>query len=359
MRGRPTCPLRVLSALALFLMLSAASSFAQTNDLQQMLIQATGLAASGDTEQARALYRQLITTAPDTVYAGHAHLGLAKLHIAAREDDAALAELDLALAYASTTLISSAAVQKVTVLANRTLDYDQAVEVAEQYLDELGDLMPPFDRRLMIMQLAHAHDAAGRPEEALAVFRDELPLTPALLTLPLYYERLFDLHVKLGQRDEALSVARMGYALCGFDQPSIEAMSNLVKKAYAARGEIFKATQFFAAQEDPELPNPLRDAPLPQLSEEQAAWMAEVSQRDARLRVVTYLLLEDYEDAMIAAQDAMAEADASAMIQALNEVARVFKARDLNLVRGNQFLEYAKTGQGVNPLDGFWEEVQQ
>lgn len=53
MRGRPTCPPRVLSALAAFLMLSAASSFAQTNDLQQMLIQATGLAASGDTERRR------------------------------------------------------------------------------------------------------------------------------------------------------------------------------------------------------------------------------------------------------------------------------------------------------------------
>ena len=346
------------SAIALLLALATTPFTAAANDLQQMLIQATSLAGSGDTEQAKSLYRDLIENHPDTVYAGHAHLGMATLHIAARENDEAIAEPDLALAYPSTTLVSKAAVQKVTVLANRLMDYDQAIEVGEAYLEELGPLMPPFDRRLMIMQLAFAYDQAERSEEALGIFKEELPRTPALLTLPLYYERLFDLQVKLGHRDEALGVARMGYALCGFDQASIEAMSNLVKKAYAARGEIFKATQFFAAQEDIEKPNPLLEAAMPTLTEEQLAELAECAQSDARLRVVAFLLIEDYANAMNAAQEAMAEADANQMLAALNEVARVFKARDLNLVRGNQFLEYAKTGEGVNPLDGFWEEMQ-
>ena len=97
---------------------------------------------------------------------------------------------------------------------------------------------------------------------------------------------------------------------------------------------------------------------MPKLTDEQIAELAQASQSDARLRVVAFLLIEDYANAMNAAQEAMAEANANQMLQALNEVARVFKAKDLNLVRGNQFLEFAKSGEGVNPLDGFWEEVQ-
>ncbi len=53
----------------------------------------------------------------------------------------------------------------------------------------------------------------------------------------------------------------------------------------------------------------------------------------------------------------MAEAPAAEMVKALGQVARVFKAKDLNLVRGNQFLEYARTGKGENPLSAFWDEV--
>ncbi len=38
-------------------------------------------------------------------------------------------------------------------------------------------------------------------------------------------------------------------------------------------------------------------------------------------------------------------------------VARVLKAKDLNLVRGNQFLDCAMTGEGENPLSAFCGEV--
>jgi hypothetical protein len=62
---------------------------------------------------------------------------------------------------------------------------------------------------------------------------------------------------------------------------------------------------------------------------------------------------------MLAAELHMAEAPAKDMLMALGQVARVFKAKDLNLVRGNQFLEYAKAGNGTNPLDAFWQEVGQ
>jgi len=96
---------------------------------------------------------------------------------------------------------------------------------------------------------------------------------------------------------------------------------------------------------------------MPTVSDEQFAQMLQASGTDCRLQVCSQLYASRYQDAMMAAQEAMAQADAQGMIAALNEVARVFKARDLNLVRANQFLSYAKTGQGQNPLAGFWEEL--
>ncbi|PJB60263.1 MAG: hypothetical protein CO096_34820, partial [Armatimonadetes bacterium CG_4_9_14_3_um_filter_66_14] len=38
------------------------------------------------------------------------------------------------------------------------------------------------------------------------------------------------------------------------------------------------------------------------------------------------------------------------MATALRNLARCFKAHDLNLLRANQFLEFHRTGAGVNPL---------
>jgi len=323
-----------------------------------MLIEAQSLVSAGETEQAKALYQRLIREHPDTVYAGHAYLGLAKVHVGLREDQEALAALDQVLNnFSSPALVGAAAVQKVTVLIHRFSMYEEAIQLAEDQLAALGEFMQPFDRRVMVVQLTYAYDKAGQTEKALATYNDYLPTTPALLTLPLYFERLFDLQIKLGKPDEALTTARLGYALCAFEQSAIESMSNLVKKAYASRGEIFKATQFFAAQENPEQPNPLAEVPMPQVSEDQLAQMLQASGTDSRLQVCSQLYASRYQEAMMAAQEAMAQADAQGMIAALNEVARVFKARDLNLVRANQFLNYAKTGQGQNPLASFWEEL--
>jgi hypothetical protein len=37
----------------------------------------------------------------------------------------------------------------------------------------------------------------------------------------------------------------------------------------------------------------------------------------------------------------------------LTDIARCFKAKDTNLVRANQFVRWAKTGTGANPVEGF------
>jgi len=45
------------------------------------------------------------------------------------------------------------------------------------------------------------------------------------------------------------------------------------------------------------------------------------------------------------------------MATALRNLARCFKAHDLNLIRANQFLEFHRTGAGVNPLPALEGEL--
>lgn len=352
--ARPACVLSLVLALA-----TAGLSHA-IEEGQQRLFDIVDLRSAGKTEDAMSLCRQVIQDFAGTKYEGWARLYLGEIYGDLRQEEPALQEYTYILAnFGDPRLLSKAAWRKSSLLVHRLQDYDGAIEFIQQQLTDMGDLLSWSERAGLVINMAQAHDMAGRPEDAVAAYKEWLPLTPGLLSNNYYWEHLFALLAKTGASGQLLSTVRAAYALCPYDQTSIEAMSNLVKKAYAARGEIFSATQFFAAQEDPEQPNPLLDVPMPQLTEEQIAQMVRSAQADARLRVSTYLYVEDYANAMLSAQEAMAEADASQMLQALNEVARVFKAKDLNLVRANQFLEYAKTGQGVNPLDGFWEEVQQ
>ena len=44
-------------------------------------------------------------------------------------------------------------------------------------------------------------------------------------------------------------------------------------------------------------------------------------------------------------------------VYALRNAGRCFKAHDLNLIRANQFLEFHRTGAGVNPLPALEGEL--
>jgi hypothetical protein len=337
---------------------AAAACFA-ADEAQKLLDTAQEYVNAGEPDNARVLYQQVIEQYPGTKHAGHAHLGLAKIQIAARENEAALATLDKILAeFSAAELVGWAAAEKVSLLSNRFQDYEAAIQAGEEYLTTLGEVLWPLDRAKLVIQLTYAYDKAGQPEQGLTIYNEQLFNTPRLLTHTLFYERMFELHIKTGKPDEALSTARAAYALCDFEQSAIEAMSNLVKKAFTATGDIFKATQFFAAQEDPEKPNPLLEVPMPEVTEEQLAQLLTACGADPYFRAHAYLYAANYKEGMLAAQEALTEAPAEKMMRALNEVARVLKAKDLNLIRANQFLNYAKTGEGENPLAGFWEEAE-
>jgi tetratricopeptide (TPR) repeat protein len=357
-RGSYTLLLAALLTVTIVIGTACACS-AQANEAQEMLNSANALAAAGDAEQARVLFQQIIEKFPGSAHAGYSLFGLAKLHMDAREDQECLVKLNRVLAeFDQPQLLGQAASTKLSLLTHRLRDYNAAAQFAEEWLEAQGPTMRTYDKAIMVINLAYVHDLTEEPDKAVAVYDQHILSTPALLIYPLYFERLMELQLKTGKADEALTTVRLAYVLCDYDQKAIEAASNLVKKVFASRGEMFKATQFFAAQEDPEAPNPLHEVPLPELTEQQLNELLAACGDDARLKVSSYLYAGDCREAMMAAQEAMAQAPAEQMLKALGEVARVFKARDLNLIRANQFLGYARTGEGENPLDGFWQEVE-
>ena len=61
-------------------------------------------------------------------------------------------------------------------------------------------------------------------------------------------------------------------------------------------------------------------------------------------------------DAMMTARRTLLEHPTADNSSAVLEMARVFKAADLNLVHANAFLQYFQAGKGANPLDDFFKQ---
>jgi len=66
---------------------------------------------------------------------------------------------------------------------------------------------------------------------------------------------------------------------------------------------------------------------------------------------IVHLYLGEDGKALTEAMQYVSQATADEAVKSMMGVARVFKAADLNVTRANQFIEFAKTGKGPNPLD--------
>jgi len=201
-----------------------------------------------------------------------------------------------------------------------------------------------------VERLAKCYLAADEPANAVEVLEENAFLYPDLLRRPQWYQTLFDARIAQKDYTGALSTARAAYALCDFDEAAIRQAADLVRRAFAVSGELAKGVQFLQAQEDPEAPNPLRDVPMPQVTEEQQRQLLAAAGDDKALRMLVFIYCGDDQATLTEAIDHIATASMEDAAGALLDVARAFKAADLNLVRANQFLEYARTGEGPNPL---------
>ena len=132
-------------------------------------------------------------------------------------------------------------------------------------------------------------------------------------------------------------------------------------KCGAAQGDFVAARGFGLAQEDTKRKNPLLEVKLPELDSEEIEAELKVLQEaqkkgyDAERapRIVTLLIaLGQLRPAMEEARTLLVKRPSAP--EGVQQIARVFKAADMNLARANQFIAYLD-GKGEDPLPAFME----
>jgi hypothetical protein len=118
-----------------------------------------------------------------------------------------------------------------------------------------------------------------------------------------------------------------------------------------------KSGQFLKAMQDSAAPNPLREIPLPPFDEvKMRAELKSLPDSASHSRITLLLLLKENGAAMLEARRLLLDDPSGGANAAALEMARVFKATDLNLVRANAFLKYFQSNEGDNPLDELFKQ---
>jgi len=324
---------------------------------QQALFDAQDKVKGKTIEEAAQIYREEVIEAfPGTLYAGQALINIGSLHMTAKQWDEAIKLNDQVLKEYGSTYLASQCVRRRFAILNYGLGKPQeALSALEADMETYLGRVPAKDLHWFAAYRYDAHKTLGDPEKALQVLEEAMLTTPQVLDSWEVARRYVKALQAAKRHDEAQCAAKAFYACCKFAQADIKNAADLVVRSLTSAGEVFKANGFVAAQDDPDRDNPLKDVPWPQIdSDEKWQALMQKCKGDAHLQIVALLHFGDYEQALELAVVRLGEARGNDAITAsVNDIARCFKAKDLNLTRANQFIEYAKTGEGDNPLREF------
>jgi len=247
----------------------------------------------------------------------------------------------------------------------RAGEQGEAADLANQVVEKLGDNLPQgYVASALLMFHVYALRNAGRFDEALEAAKKDAKLRPLLLSNDEFFQALYGAVSGAKKPDQLLSVAKLAFVLSDFQEGSLTRATELVTKALTSTQGPGVAIQFAKSQgtlrvpEDPEAPNPLKDVPLLDLGDGKAI-VAAAAETDTDGRFNALLYAGTLAEAVELAKEQLrisAGVD-SRMATALRNLARCFKAHDLNLIRANQFLEFHRTGAGVNPLPALEGEL--
>ena len=243
-------------------------------------------------------------------------------------------------------------------------DAKKAADLAKEVIDKLGDRLPRdyyLGYNLYMQRLIALRYAEGG-EAALAFAREAALACPAMLSNKDFLRAICDAAKVAGaagsgdprraQADQMVSAAKLCYVLCDFKEDDISKATEAVTTALTASQGPGAALQFAKSQEDPETASPLKDVPVFNLGDpEKLLEAAGAGDRNARISV--FLATGQTAKALTEATEQMRQSAGAApqyLADALRNLARCFKAHDLNLLRANRFLEYHRTGAGENPL---------
>lgn len=251
----------------------------------------------------------------------------------------------------------------------------------EQYLEQMTAHLEKWSPNLNTWEWSNgiARTAAvclrlGRPEAGLKLLEQHLPHCLRLLVDNVdFWPDQVDLHLALGQKQEALQAARQAFACCDYSERGIRQAADLVQRVYAACeggqepelpspipapegiDEKLPAASvgglaFLSAQSDPAAANPLAGVAPPVVREECRQQLLAGAGTDANLVALVHLYCGQPAEALDCLQRALAEGpDAKTLPGLLKSVCRVVKGQDLNLRRANALVGYLAGGGAQQP----------
>jgi hypothetical protein len=200
---------------------------------------------------------------------------------------------------------------------------------------------------------------SGKRADYVATLRAIIEVHPELAAYRVVGREMAQYYAEQpGQEAEALSWAKLYWVVCDFDERTLNDATTLLQKSWVARDmNAAKSSQFLKAMQDPKAPNPLTEIPLPALDEAKMRLaLKSLPDSSVHSRITLHLLLKENGLAMLAARRLLLDDPSGKANAAALEMARVFKATDLNLVRANTFLKYFQSSEGDNPLDEFFKQ---
>jgi hypothetical protein len=301
-----------------------------------------------------AALQAVIDQYPGTVWAGQATLEQGSVYIRNNLPEKSLAGAESVLEeFGHTTLAGWAFRRKLFLLLDMLHKPQEALDFLLQAVQQYGDQFTPVDNLWVPLYEYDARHRTGDDAGALDALARGALTYPQVLDSPDFFARYLPALRAKGLPDDALSGAKGAFACCAFKEAQIKQAADSLVKSWIATGDFGKASQFLAAQSDSKADNPLAQVPWPRITPEDKAAMLATAQGDRNVQVAILLYVGDADEALKVAQAGLSEAqDPQQIADWVERLARCLKAKDLNLVRGNALLHYAKTGEGENPLQG-------
>lgn len=235
----------------------------------------------------------------------------------------------------------------------------EALTLYQARLDKIL-AMHPWNASLLLRQYHQLLEQSLKPAEVAALFGRAFVMIPEYVSSgdpnwDWMHASLDKALTKLQRRDELLGWSRARFMACDYNVNSIDRAARHLTRVWSGPDPSRAGLEAFAAaQKDATRLNPLSEVKLPATDPEMVKVLLRRYKDKPRERIGVLLLSGQVRAAMEGAQKLMSERPKDAA--GAREVARVFKAADLNLIRANAFLEFRKSGTGADPLDAFFEQ---